>query len=62
MDIEQHVAFIHTQDTAVALKLVRLLNQHGVNGFWMTDGEAQKLGQVLWRVDAVIRDRCEWRN
>jgi hypothetical protein len=61
MDIEQHVVFIHTQDTELALRLVKMLNQAGISGFWVTDEEAQKLAQV-WRVDAVIRDRCDWRN
>lgn len=61
MDIERHVVFIQTGDTQLAIRPVRLLNQHGISGFWVTDEEAQKLRQV-WRVDAVIRDRCEWRN
>jgi hypothetical protein len=61
MDTEQHVVFIHTQDTELALSLVRLLNQHGINGFWVTDEEARRLEQV-WRVGGVIRDRREWRN
>jgi hypothetical protein len=37
---EQHVVFIHTQDTELALKLVRLLNQYGISGFWVTNDEA----------------------
>jgi hypothetical protein len=61
MDIEQHVVFIHTQDTELALKLVRLLNQHGISGFWVTDEEARKLGQV-WHVGGVIRDQRGWQN
>ena len=61
MDTEQHVVFSHTRNSALAIRLVRLLNQHGISGFWVTDEEAAKLGQ-MWRVDAVIRDRCEWRN
>ena len=32
----KHVVFIHTQDTSLALRLVRLLNQHGISGFWVT--------------------------
>ena len=61
MDTEKHVVSIHTKNSALAIRLVRLLNQHGINGFWVTDEEAQKLGKV-WRVDAVVRDRCDWRN
>ena len=52
----KHVVFIHTHDTSLALRLVRLLNQHGINGFWVTEHEARKLGEV-WRVDGVIRDQ-----
>ncbi len=61
MDTEHPVVFVHTEDTALAIKLVRLLNQHGISGFWLSDKEARKLGEV-WRVDGVIRDRREWRN
>jgi len=52
----KHVVFIHTQDTSLALRLVRLLNQHGINGFWVTEEEARKLGEA-WLVDGVIRDQ-----
>ena len=55
MDIERHVVFIQTGDTGLAIRLVRLLNQHGISGFWVTDEEAAKLGQV-WRVDGVLRE------
>ena len=61
MDLEHPVVFIHTEDTALAIRLVRLLNQAGINGFWVTEGEARKLREV-WRVDGVVRDRREWRN
>ena len=52
----KHVVFIHTQDTSLALRLVRLLNQHGINGFWVTEEEARKLRKV-WQVEGVIRDQ-----
>ena len=52
MAIKQHVVFIHTHDTSLALRLVRLLNQHGINGFWVTEEEARKLGEV-WQVEGV---------
>ena len=48
--------FIHTQDTSLALRLVRLLNQHGISGFWVTEEEARKLREV-WQVAGVIRDQ-----
>ena len=56
MAIKQHVVFIHTQDTSLALRLVRLLNQHGISGFWVTEEEARKLREV-WQVAGVIRDQ-----
>ena len=56
MDSEHPIVFIHTQDLELALRLVRLLNQHGISGFWVTDEEARKLGQV-WQVDGVISDQ-----
>ena len=55
MDTEQHVVFSHTRNSALAIRLVRLLNQHGISGFWVTDEEAAKLGQV-WRVDGGLRE------
>ena len=58
---EQHVVFIHTQDTELALRLVRLLNQAGISGFWVTSEEARKLSRV-WNVDAEVRDMGHWRN
>ena len=51
----------HTQDLELATRLVRLLNQHGINGFSVTDEEARKLGQV-WRVEAEVWDRGCWLN
>jgi len=36
MDKEHPVVFIQTQDTAMAISLVRLLYQHGINGFGVT--------------------------
>ena len=54
--------FIRTQDLELATRLVRLLNEHGINGFWVdADEEARKLGQV-WRVDAEVWDRGGWLN
>ena len=54
MSIEHPVVFIHTQDTGLALQLVRLLNKHGISAFWVSDEEARKLRQV-WRVEGVIK-------
>ena len=53
----KHVVFIHTQATSLALRLVRLLNQHGISGFWVTEEEGRKLGQVWWVEWGVIRDQ-----
>ena len=32
------------------------LNENGINGFWVTDEEAEKLSRV-WQVDAEVWDR-----
>ena len=61
MNTDHPVVFIHTEDAALAIRLVRQLYQVGISGFWVTEEEARKLGQV-WCVETVIRDRCEWRN
>ena len=45
--------FLQTRDAALALKLVRLLNRHGTNAFWVTEEEGKKLAQV-WDVEAWI--------
>ena len=52
--MDKPVVFIRTADTKLAVRLVRLLNQHGVSGLWVTDEEARKLGQV-WQVDGEVR-------
>ena len=58
--MDNPTVFIRTQDLDLATSLVRLLNEHGINGFWVTDEEAQKLAQV-WRGDAEVWDRgCWW--
>ena len=56
--MEHPVVFIHTQDTNLAIRMVRLLNQHGINGFWVSNEEAA-LGKV-WNVE--VRDLQFWRN
>ena len=43
MDVEHPIVFVHTQDLELALRLVRLLNQHGISGFWVTDEAASRL-------------------
>lgn len=49
--MDKPTVFIRTQDDLkLATSLVRLLNEQGINGFWVTDEEARKLGEV-WRVD-----------
>ena len=32
--MENPTVFIRTQDLELATALVRLLNEHGINGFW----------------------------
>ena len=46
--------FIHSEDTELAVKLVKLLDKHGVTAFWLTQEEAEKL-ERLWQWDACIR-------
>ena len=47
MDREHPVVFIHTEDTVLATRLVRLLNQQGISGFWVTEDVAmQEKAQV----------------
>ena len=46
--------FITTTDVRLALTLVRLLYQAGVDAFWVTEEEGEKLAQV-WKVGAWIR-------
>ncbi len=38
----------------LALKLVRLLNQHGISAFWVSEEEGRQLAEV-WMVGAWIR-------
>ena len=47
--------FIHSEDEELSQKLVRLLDQHGVTAFWLTQQEAEKL-ERLWQWDACIRE------
>ena len=53
MDSKSPIVFIRTGDTDLALRLVRVLNQHGISGFWVTTEESEKLRQV-WQVDGEI--------
>ena len=46
--------FIHSEDEELSQKLVRLLDQHGVTTFRLTQEEAEKL-ERLWQWDACIR-------
>ena len=46
--------FIHSKDTELAVKLVKLLDKHGVTALWLTQEEAEKL-ERLWQWDACIR-------
>ena len=57
--------FIHSEDAELAVQLVKLLDRHGVTGFWVTEDEGQKLAQLwreeeqsaqVWPVDAWLRD------
>ena len=58
--MDKPIAFIHTTDTHLAIRMVRLLHEHGINGFWVTGEEAQKLS-LVWNVDAEVRDlRSLW--
>ena len=43
MDSKSPIVFIRTGDTDLALRLVRVLNQHGISGFWVTTEESEKL-------------------
>jgi hypothetical protein len=43
------VVFIHTQNTSLAICMVRLLNQHGISGFWVTSEEAEKTAEGVER-------------
>ena len=46
--------FIHSEDAELAVRLVKLLDEHGVTGYWLTQEEGEKLEQ-LWRWDACIK-------
>ena len=47
--------FIVSEDVQLAQKLVRLLEEHGITGFWVSEEQGEKLEQ-LWRWDACIRE------
>ena len=49
--MDKPIVFIQTTDTHLAVRMVRLLHEHGINGFWVTSEEARKLSQE-WNVDA----------
>ena len=34
--------FIHSEDAELAVQLVRLLDRHGVTGYWLTEEEGEK--------------------
>ena len=46
---------IHSEDAELAVRLVRLLDEHGITGFWVSEEQGEKLEQ-LWRWDAWIRE------
>jgi len=47
--------FILSQDAELAVHLVKLLDQHGVTAFWVTEEQGEEL-QQFWRVDGWIRE------
>ena len=53
MSTKNPTVFLQTRDEALALKLVRLLNQHGISAFWVTEEEGRELADV-WDVDTRI--------
>ena len=55
MTTKNPTVFLQTRDMALALKLVRLLNQHGINAFWVTEEEGRTLAEA-WRVDGWMTD------
>ena len=46
--------FIHSEDAEFAVKLVKLLDRHGVTGFSVTEAQGEEI-ERLWRTDARIR-------
>ncbi len=46
MTTKNPTVFLQTRDRDLALKLVRLLNQHGISAFWVTKEEGRKLAEV----------------
>ena len=46
--------FITTPDIQLALTLVRLLYQNGIDAFWVGEAEGERL-QEVWEVGAWIR-------
>ena len=48
--------FIHSEDPELALKLVKLLDRHGVTALWVTQEQGEQI-ERLWRVDARVRTR-----
>ena len=45
--------FVVSEDAELAQKVARLLDRHGVTGFWVSEGEGEKL-ERLWKMDARI--------
>ena len=46
--------FIHSEDPELALKLVKLLDRHGVTALWVTQEQGEQI-ERLWRMDARVR-------
>ena len=44
------------EDVQLAQKLVRLLDEHGITGFWVSEEEGEKLAQI-WQEDAWITEQ-----
>ena len=42
--------FVVSEDAELAQKVARLLDRHGVTGFWVSEGEGEKL-ERLWQMD-----------
>ncbi len=51
--MDKPIVFIQTTDTHLAVRMVRLLHEHGISGFWVTNEESEKLRQV-WQIDGEI--------
>ncbi len=54
-------AFILSEDAELAVQLVRLLDQHGVTAFWVTQEEGEEPAK-LWQVDAWITEQQAHRS